>query len=153
MCDPITASIAIAVVATTAGVVAKNQAVKAQAKAINNQLSVVNEENRQKASGELFDAMRATRREQGRIRAAAGEAGLSTSSGNIEALLSDSQMQGGLSQQRLLANMESRQRANNAEAESSLSQLQKTTALGAGIQIASAAGNAYIGAGGKFGGA
>lgn len=148
MCDPVTASVALAVTAvasTGASLIAQSQTAKAQAKAINNQLEVTQEEARQEASGELFDQMRATRREQARIRAAAGEAGLSTTSGNIEALLSDSAMQGKLQRDRTIANLESRHRANHAEAESMMSHVQKPTALGAGIQLASAAASGWSG--------
>lgn len=83
--------------------------------------------------------MRATRREQARIRTASGEAGLSLQSGTIEQLLLDSAMQGELQGSRTIANMESRNAASTAEAASALSQIQKPTALGAGLQIASSA--------------
>lgn len=147
MCDPISAGLAVLTVAqTTATVVGQAQAAKAQTKAINNQRAVVREETRQKSTAELFDAMRASRREQGHIRAAAGEAGLSLSSGgSIENLLLDSAMQMEFSRDRTLANMESRHRANEAEADSMLSRIQKPTALGAGIQIGSSAASAWSG--------
>jgi hypothetical protein len=148
MCDPVTASIAIAVTAVAStGVQIMQQAkvAKAQNKAIANQLDVVNEEARQQATGELFDQMRATRREQARIRAAAGEAGLSTSSGNIEALLSDSAMQGEFAKDRTLANQESRTRANNAEAISMATQVNNVSPLGAGLQLANSAAQGWMG--------
>nr|WP_294850035.1 hypothetical protein [uncultured Sphingomonas sp.] len=148
MCDPVTASIALAVTAVAStgfSVMQQAKVAKAQNKAIANQLEVTNEEARQKATGELFDQMRATRREQARIRAAAGEAGLSTSSGNIEALLNDSAMQGELSKDRTLANQESRQRANTAEATQAYSQVNNVSALGAGLQIANAAASGWMG--------
>lgn len=151
MCLPLAAVAAIAAVAGTGmSLIAQSQAAKAQTKAIKAQNETAQEESRRKASGEMFDAMRATRREQGRIRAAAGEAGLSTTSGNVEALLVDSAMQGGLTQERVLANHESRTNNINAETASQLSRIQKPTALGAGLQLALSATNAYIGAGGKF---
>jgi hypothetical protein len=148
MCDPVTASIALAVTAvasTGANLMAQSKTANAQHAAINAQQAVVQEENRQAASGELFDQMRASRREQARIRAAAGEAGLSLTSGSIESLLNDSAMQGSLQGGRTIANMESRHRASNAETESALSQIQKPTALGAGLQLASAAASAWSG--------
>lgn len=146
MCDPVTATlVAVAVVGTGSQMIAQAKMAKAQNKAIKNQLAVNNEEARQEATGELFDQMRATRREQSRIRAAAGEAGLSTTSGNIEALLNDSAMQGGLQGARTLANQESRTRANVAEATSMYSQVEKPTALGAGLQIAAAGASAWAG--------
>lgn len=66
-------------------------------------------------------------------------------SGSIESLLLDSAMQSELASDRTLANMESRHRANEAEANSMLSRVQKPTALGAGLQIASAAASGWSG--------
>lgn len=129
-----------------ANVVAQTKTANAQEDAINEQRTVVREETRQQTSAELFDRMRAGRREQGKIRAAAGEAGLSLSSGgSIENLLLDSAMQVEMAQDRTMANMESRHRANEAEANSMLSRIQKPTALGAGLQIASAAASGWTG--------
>jgi hypothetical protein len=131
---------------TAASVVAQTKSANAQTKAINSQRAVVREETRQQASAELFDRMREGRREQGKIRAASGEAGLSLSSGgSIENLLLDSAMQTELANDRTIANMESRQRANEAEANSMLSKIQKPAALGAGLQIASAAVSGWTG--------
>lgn len=147
MCEPITAAAimsAVATVASTAASVsAQAKAAKAQTKAINEQVAVDREENRQQASAELFDEMRATRREQARIRAAAGEAGLSLGSGSVEALLMDSAQQGEFQTDRTLANMESRHQAELAQANSMMSKIQKPTALGAGIQIGSAIADGY----------
>ena len=148
MCDPVSASIALAVTSvagTAASVVAQNKSAKAQAKAINQQNQVIAEENRKAASAELFDQMRASRREQARIRTASGEAGLSLQSGSIESMLLDSAMQGELQGSRTIANMESRNSAAQAEAESSMSRVQKVTALGAGLQIANSAAEGWAG--------
>jgi len=146
MCDPVTAAVTMAVVSTVgagASVVAQAQTAKAQTKAIKAQQALVAEENRDVASAEMFDQMRGARREQGKIRAAAGEAGLSLTSGSIEGLLLDSAMQMELQGSRSIANMESRHAANTAEASSMLSQIQKPTALGAGLQMASAAASGW----------
>lgn len=146
MCDPVTASVALAVTAvagTTANVISQAKAANAQEKAIRNQMAAAREETRDAASAELFDQMRATRREQARIRTAAGEAGLALSSGSVAGLLLDSAMQGELRRDRTLANTESRHRANTAEAESMLSHVQKPTALSAGLQIASSAAGGW----------
>lgn len=148
MCDPVTAAIVVGVTSVAsagAGLVAQASAAKKQTAAIRAQNALVNEENRQAASGELFDQMRASRREQAKIRTAAGEAGLSLTSGSIEGLLNDSAMQMELQGSRTLANMESREAANNAEAASMLSQIQKPTLLGAGLQLASAGASAWSG--------
>jgi hypothetical protein len=103
------------------------------------------EETRREASSELFDSMREARREQGKVRAQAGEAGLSLISGSIEDLLMDSAMQGEMRADRTLANMEARHRANVAEGESMASRIQKPTLLGAGLQMASAGASAWSG--------
>lgn len=129
-----------------AGAVAQTKTANRQTDAINRQRTVVREETRQQATSEIFDRMRAGRREQGKIRAAAGQAGLSMSSGgSIENLLLDSAMQMEMANDRTIANMESRHRANEAEADSMLSRIQKPTALGAGLQIASAAASGWSG--------
>jgi len=148
MCDPVTAAIVVGVTAvagTTANVIGQAQAAKAQTKAINAQRAVVREENRQQATGELFDQMRAARREQASIRTAAGEAGLGLNSGSVESLLDDSAMQMELQGSRTIANMESKHRANEADADSMLSRISSPTLLGAGLQIASAGASAWSG--------
>jgi hypothetical protein len=146
MCDPVTASIALAVttvVGTGAQLAVQASAAKKQEAQIRSQQAVVAEENRVEASSELFDQMRAARREQAKIRTAAGEAGLGLNSGSIEGLLMDSAMQMELQGSRTLANMESRHAANTADAESMLSQVQKPTLLGAGLQLAGAAASGW----------
>ncbi|EQB10421.1 hypothetical protein L284_17165 [Novosphingobium lindaniclasticum LE124] len=134
-----------AVAGTTASVIGQAQTAKAQTKAINAQRGVVREETRQEATGELFDQMRAARREQAQIRTAAGEAGLGLNSGSIEGLLLDSAMQSELQGSRTIANMESKHRANEADANSMLSRVQSPTVLGAGLQIASTAAQGWSG--------
>lgn len=126
------------VVGTVGQVVAANKTAKVQERAIREQHARIAEENRDAASAELFDQMRAARREQARVRTAAGEAGLGLNGGSIEALLFDSAMQMELQGSRTLANLESRNAANDAAAESQLSQIQRPTVLGAGLQIAGA---------------
>lgn len=148
MCDPVTAAIVIGVTMVAAegvSIVQGNKAAHAQQKAINQQLKVSNEEARAEATGEMFDQMRAARREAGRTRAAAGEAGLSLSSGSVEALLMDSAMQSELKNDRTLANMESRHNANVSEATSMMSRIQKDNAFTAGIKLAAAGASAFSG--------
>lgn len=148
MCDPVTAAIVVGVTATAssvASVVQQTKTYNRQRDAINAQQAVMAEENRLAASAEIFDRDREARREQGRIRAAAGEAGLGLNSGAIEQLLMDSTMQAGLANDRSLANMESRIRAGDAEANSMRSRLSAPTALGAGLQVASTAASAWSG--------
>lgn len=118
---------------------------KAQNRAISDQLDASQEEARQLATSEIFDDMRASRREQGAIRAAAGEAGLALNSGAVDGLLFDSAMQAELNMDRSLANQESRSNANVAEATSMYSQVDNVSPLGAGLQLAGAGLSAWSG--------
>lgn len=148
MCDPVSAAITLAVVSTAStvgGQIAASKNAKAQQRAINAEHQRVAEENRDVASAEMFDQMRAARREQAKIRTAAGEAGLGLNSGSIEGLLFDSAMQMELQGSRTMANLESRQAANDAQAESMMSQVQKPALLGAGLQVAGAAASGWSG--------
>ena len=133
------------VVGTTASVIGQAQAAKAQNKAIAAQAEAVAEENRLSASADMFERDRAARREQARIRTAAGEAGLGLNSGAITQLLMDSAMQNELANQRTLANRESRDKANEAEANSMYSKVQSPTLLGAGLQIGASAASGWSG--------
>jgi|TARA_R100000501_G_scaffold14324_1_gene25975 hypothetical protein len=129
---------------TAYSISAQAKQAKAQNAAISAQLDVTNEEARRKATAELFDASRATRREQGRIRAAAGEAGLALT-GSVDALLFDSAMQSELNYDRSLANLESRTAANVAEAEVAYSNVSNTNALSAGLQLGASALSGWSG--------
>lgn len=144
MCDPVTAALGVVSVASTiGGQIAASKSAKAQERAIRSQQKLVREETRRKATNELFDQMREMRRQQGKIRSAAGEAGLGLHSGAVEGLLFDTAMQKELQGDRTLANMESRHAANTADAASMLSQIQKPTLLGAGLQVGASALSAY----------
>lgn len=148
MCDPVSLAIAAGVAAvgqTAYSVSAQAKMAKAQNRAIAQQLEVSNEEARRTATSEIFDASRAARREQGAMRAAAGEAGLALTSGSVEGLLYDSAMQADLNFSRSIANQESRHNANIAEGESMYSQVQNVNTLGAGLQIGSSALSAWSG--------
>jgi hypothetical protein len=148
VCDPITAAVVVGVTSVAkagADIIQQSKTAKAQTNALNKQMANAREETRREASSELFDSMREARREQGKVRAQAGEAGLSLISGSIEDLLMDSAMQGEMRADRTLANMEARHRANVAEGESMASRIQKPTLLGAGLQMASAGASAWSG--------
>jgi hypothetical protein len=148
MCDPITASVIVGVTmvaSTAAGIVTQNHAAKVQEKAIRQQTKVANDEARAEATGELFDNMRAARREAGRTRATAGEAGLSLDSGSVETLLLDSAMQSELKNDRTLANLESRHNSNVSEANSMLSRIQHDNWLTGGLKLAAAGAQAMSG--------
>lgn len=132
----------LAIASTAAGIVSQVQSAKRQEAAIRDQLVVAEAEINDKASGEINDRLREARREQARIKVAAGEAGLKLG-GSIDLLLQDSMMQAGLSNERTLGNRE-RETANaRAEANSMLSRVERPTLLGAGLQLATAGMNGY----------
>lgn len=75
MCEVVTlAAVAggVGMAQTAYSISAQAMQAKAQNAAISAQLDITNEEARRKATAEIFDASRATRREQERIRAAVG---------------------------------------------------------------------------------
>lgn len=146
MCNPLIAAAAIAATTTAVSIIGQNQAASATNKALNAQNELRKKEIDQAATQEINSRLREMRREQSRIQVAAGEAGLSLSSGGIEALLRDSAMQAELANDASLANRESRKLASDAETQSRLQA--KTTTLGAGLQIGLSAGSAFIKAGG-----
>jgi hypothetical protein len=142
MCVPQAAlAIGAAVVSQAVSTFATVQSAKSQTKAIKHQLAVRQTEIDHAATAEMNDRLRAARREQGRIAVAAGESGLSLSSPSVEALILDSDMQAELSNDRSLANRESRRAAAGAEAQAAIPS--RPSMLGAGLQIASAAARAY----------
>lgn len=141
MCEAVSLAVAAGVmgVAQTAySVTSQAKQAKAQNAAINAQLDVTNEEARRRATSEIFQDMRAARREQGRIRAAAGEAGLALT-GSVDALLFDSAMQADMNHSRSIANLESRTSANAAEAEAAYSHVGNVNGLTAGLQLGASA--------------
>lgn len=141
MCDPVTAA-TLMVVTTAAQVVGEVKAAKRQEAAIRDQLVMVEEEVNDKAAGEINDRLRESRREQARIKVAAGEAGLKLG-GSIDLLLQDSLMQSGLSNERTLGNRGRELRAARNEANSMLSRVERPTLLGAGIRLTTAGMNGY----------
>lgn len=146
MCNPIL--LAVAAVATTAtSVIGQIQSAKAQTKNIQASLDVKSKQIDQASTAEVNDRLREARREQGRITVAAGESGLNLNSGAVETLLMDSVTQASLSNERSLANRESRRLAADAEAQSLVPS--RPTALGAGLQIALAGAQAYGASAGK----
>ncbi|MDP9423278.1 MAG: hypothetical protein M3Q19_10695 [Pseudomonadota bacterium] len=143
MCEPVTAAAILAVASTAAQVVGEAKAAKAQAKAVRQSLKVSQEEARAEATSELFDQMRAARREKGRTMAAAGEAGLSLESGSVEALLLDSAMQTEFKNDRTLANLESRNRALVDQANAAMSRIQGPTPLSAALRVGASAAKGW----------
>ncbi len=107
----------IAVVGAATETIGQMQSAKAQQKAIDAQLATTQQEIRVAQTAELNERQRVARKEQARIKVAAGEAGLNIG-GSVEALLKDSLMQNQLSAERTNLNAESQQRAAAAEANS-----------------------------------
>lgn len=142
MCDPV--SIGLAIVTTAVSVIGQSQAAKAQAKAINNANQVRQNEIDKASTAEINTRLRQARRERGNILVAAGEAGLSLDSGNVETMLLDTYQQTELSNDNSLANRESRRASTQADAESAMSKVSSPTLLGAGLQIGLAGANAGV---------
>ena len=151
MCDPVTLAIGATLATTAVSVVGQIQSANAANKAIRQQHKVQQKQIDQQAADEITQRLRQARREQGRIMVAAGESGLQTESGVVQALLTDAAMQATLSNQNSLANRESRKEAATAQANAQM--VSKPTALGAGLQIGLAGLNAAVGAGAFSGGA
>lgn len=120
------------------------QSAKAQQKTIDSQLATQQQEIRVAEVSELNERQRVARKEQARIKVAAGEAGLNIG-GSVEALLKDSLFQNQLANERTRLNAESQQRSAAAEANSMSSRIQSPTILGAGLRIATAGAQGYYG--------
>lgn len=142
MCDPVSIMVSLAVASTAASIVGETKAAKQQTSAIHEQLAEVKTQVDQKAGAEINERQRAARREQGRMKVAAGEAGLQLG-GSIDLLLKDSAMQAGLSEERTLDNRNNDIIAANREATSALSKVESPTILGAGLRIATAGAQGY----------
>jgi hypothetical protein len=142
MCDPISMTV-LAVTTAAAGVVAQVQSAKYQQQAIDAQLAEMNQQIDTRETAELNERLRIQRKEQARIKVAAGEAGLQIGSPGIESLLMDSLMQTQLSAERTSLNTDMDRNKAAAEANAASSRVQGPTPLGAGLQIASAGLNGY----------
>lgn len=142
MCEPVTIMTTLAIASTAASIVGEVKSAKRQEAAIREQLAATEAEVNTKASAEVNDRLREARREQARVKVAAGEAGLKLG-GSIDLLLMDSMMQAGLSNERTLGNRERELRAARSEANSMLSRVERPTLLGAGLRLASAGMQGY----------
>ncbi len=134
----------MAVVGAATSVISNIQAAKVQNKAIGDQLAQQQEEIHTAETAELNERQRIARKEQARIKVAAGQSGLNIG-GSIEAMLNDSLMQNSLAQERIGLNADSQQRSAAAEANSMYSRVQSPTLLGAGLQIGTAGVGGYYG--------
>jgi hypothetical protein len=134
----------VAVVSTAATVVGEIQAADAQNAAIKQQFQSQQDEIYKQETAELNDRARQARKEQARIKVAAGEAGLQLG-GSVEGLLFDSLMQTGLANERIHLNADSQREASAQEANRMFSQVQKPTLLGAALRIGAAGVQGYAG--------
>lgn len=132
----------VAVASTAASIYSQAKTAKWQEQAARDQLALIEEQSQDTQAAEINDRLRAMRKEQARTRVAAGEAGLQLG-GSIEMLLKDSVMQAGLSVERSNTNAERDRQSARAEANSMLSRIDRPTALGAGLQLASAGASAW----------
>jgi len=123
-------------------VLSQRAAASAQERAINLQLQQQDQQIGDQQAAEINDQLRAARREQARIKVAAGEAGLQLG-GSVEALLQDSLMQAGLSIGRIDTNADNMRASARAQADSLMSRFQKPTILGSGLEIASGIAKGY----------
>lgn len=144
MCNPALALAALSIGTTAVTVAQEIKSAKAQNAAISNQLDQVIQQNKEDQTAQMNDRARQARLEQGRIRVAAGEAGLQLG-GSVAGLLRDSAMQTALYDQRVTLNTQHRTDAAIADANSMYSQVKEPTAFGAGLRIVSAGVQGYLG--------
>lgn len=142
MCEPVSIMTGLAVASAAASVVTQVRAAKKQEAAIRDQLAQSEREINNKATAEINERQRAARREQARIKVAAGQAGLQLG-GSIDLLLKDSLMQAGLAEERIEENRTTELRGVRSEANSMLSRVESPTLLGAGLQLAQAGVSGY----------
>ena len=139
MCGPaalVVATTALTVAGTATSTIASNQRAQAQAESIAAQNQQRKEEIKEQAEVARFDRTRRAAREAARARVAGAQQGLNLGGNSIEALLLDIDTQANIDNARERANAETRQRRADAIADARISRLGKTTALGAGLQIA-----------------
>ena len=134
----------IAVVGAATDTISQIQSAKSQTKAIDQQLAVQQHEIETSRVGELNERQRTARKEQARIKVAAGQAGLNIG-GSVTSLLNDSLFQNMLATERTNLNADNAQAATAAEANSMYSRIQEPTILGAGLRIATAGAQGYYG--------
>lgn len=132
----------LAVVSTAATTISEIKGAKAQRRAIDAQLAEQTAQIDAQESAELNDRQRQVRREQARIRVAAGQQGLNTT-GSVLSLLQDSAMQGALANERTSLNADNQHKAATAEANSMYSRISQPTILGAGLRITQAGVGGY----------
>lgn len=143
MCLPAAAMAALAVASTAASVIGETQAAQAQNKAIRQQLQLGEQQVATQVQAEENNRARQARVEQGRMMVAAGEAGLQLSSGSVENMLLDSQMQQLQANDAIKTNGEHQDQNLVSEANRYYSQVQQPSVIGAGLRLVSSGITAY----------
>jgi hypothetical protein len=134
--------VVLSVASSGASIVSQMRAAKAQNAAITQTLERTETDTRGQATAQVNERLRESRREQGRIKVAAGEAGLQLT-GSVQSLLNDSVMQTTLANERTVGNARRNLEGARAEANSAYSRVESPSALGAGLQLATAAMQGY----------
>lgn len=142
MCEPVTIMTTLAIASTAASLITEHKAAKTQNRAIAEAYTAQQKEITQTQTAEINERQRQARKEQGKIRVAAGQAGLQFG-GSVQALLTDSAMQSSLFNERVSLNADTRRDAATREANSMYSKVEAPSILGAGLRLASAGANAF----------
>lgn len=147
MCDPVTLTTALvvsSVASTAASLVGQQQSAEAQRAAIEQQLQLNYDNTAKQQQAQENDQLRASRREESRIKVAAGEAGLSLGSQSIEMMLLDNQMQTGLNTERIGLNTDIQRQNLESDANHMMSQTATASPLGAGLQLGLSGLNGFV---------
>lgn len=142
MCEPVTILTTLAIASTAAGLITEHRAAKNQKAAITQAFESQQKEITQTQVADINERQRQARKEQARIRVAAGQAGLQLS-GSVQGLLTDSAMQTTLFSERTGMNADTRREASTQEANSMFSKVDDPSVLGAGLRLASAGASAF----------
>ena len=147
MCDPVTAAIVltVATTATTAFTTIKNAKTQEAQLKLNSEIQEGQIDDA--ASQTANEESRRARREQARLRVAAGGSGLSLTSKSVAAQLLDSIKQSKNNQTVNQRNRNTRQTTRQAETSSLLNSVSRPSLLQAGLQIGSAGFSAGVASG------
>lgn len=142
MCEPVTILTTLAIASQAASLITEHRAAKNQKQAISQAFEAQQKEITQTQVADINERQRQARKEQARIRVAAGQAGLQMG-GSVQALLTDSAMQTTLFSERTGMNADTRRESSAQEANSMFSRVEDPSILGAGLRLASAGASAF----------
>jgi len=137
MCDPVTATLALTATTAAVGSFSQIQAAKNQEAAVEAASAQQAEQIDDAASQQANEEARRARREQARIRLAAGGAGLSLQSNSVAAQVLDSVKQSQNSLTVNERNRDNRQAGRRSRTASELNAVSRPSLLQAGLQIGS----------------